>query len=151
ADLHAQQVASSPAAPSASAPNADPAPPRPAATPSKRPSDYLNDELPHWLRFSGEYRTRGESVSAIAFKPDNGDSYDLGRLRLNMSLIPMPWLKLQVQAQDAEVFGRNPVKPGAAPHEDDFNLRQAYVEVGNVESKKLGLRVGRQELFFGEQ
>src|SRR5262249_8338705 len=66
-------------------------------------------------------------------------------------LIPISWLKLQLQGQDAELFGRNPIKPGAPAYENAFNLRQAYLEFGNVESSKLGLRVGRQELFFGEQ
>jgi hypothetical protein len=149
-NLHAQ-VSVAAASP---APSAVPAAPSSGTTPAaqnKRASDYLNEELPHWLRMNGELRMRGESVGGIGFKPDNDDSYALGRLRVNLGILPTPWLKFQLQGQDAELFGRNPVKPGAPPYEDAFNLRQAYVEVGNVESSKLGLRVGRQELYFGEQ
>jgi hypothetical protein len=150
ANLHAQQSAAvALPAPTSASPAGAPA----AATPAqnKRASDYLNEQLPHWLRLSGEYRTRGEAVAGLAFKPLSGDAYDLGRLRVNTTLIPTSWLKFQFQGQDTELFGRNPVKADAAPYEDAFNLRQAYVEAGNVESSKFGLRVGRQEMFFGEQ
>ncbi len=155
-NLHAQQsVAAASTAPAAAAmPAAAAAAATPARAPaaqSKRASDYLNEQLPHWLQLNGEYRTRGEAVGGIGFKTDNGDAYALGRLRVNMTFIPTSWLKLQVQGQDAELFGRNPIKPDAPPYEEAFNLRQAYVEIGNVENSKLGLRVGRQELFFGEQ
>src|SRR4029079_8807367 len=74
----------------------------------------------------------------------------LGRLRLNTTLAPISWLKLQLQGQDAQVVARN-VKPDAAPFEDTFDVRQAYVELGNPEGKTFGVRVGRQELVFGEQ
>ena len=100
-------------------------------------SDYLNEQMPHWLRLSGEYRIRGEAVEGVGLKPNNNDSYALGRTRLNMTLIPTSWLKLQFQGQDAELFGRNPVKADAAPYEDAFNIRQAYVEIGNVEAIQL--------------
>jgi hypothetical protein len=141
-NLHAQLPVAA-AAPAAAA--------SPPAAQNKRTSDYLNERLPHWLVLNGEYRTRGESVSGIGFKPDNDDTYALGRLRINMGISPTPWLRFQFQGQDAELFGRNPIKPDAPPHENAFNLRQAYVEAGNLESSKFGLRVGRQELFFGEQ
>jgi hypothetical protein len=55
-----------------------------------------------------------------------------------------------LQGQDSQVMGRN-AKPDVAPFEDTFDVRQAYVEFGNPESNRFALRVGRQELFFGEQ
>ena len=122
---------------------------KPAAQ-SKRASDYVNAQLPYWLRLSGEYRTRFEGVGATAFKADNNDAYVLGRARLNTTVIPASWLKLQFQGQDSQVWGRNP-KPDAPPYENTFDVRQAYVELGSVETSKFGLRAGRQELSFGEQ
>ncbi len=121
-----------------------------AATTSKRASDYVNKELPHWLRLSGEYRVRFEGLGGFAFKPDNDDAFVLGRARVNTTIIPTSWLKLQFQGQDAQVWGRNQ-KPDGPPYQDTFDVRQAYVELGNMESSKFGLRVGRQELSFGEQ
>jgi hypothetical protein len=38
-----------------------------------------------------------------------------------------------------------------SPFEDTFDLRQAYVEFGRLEGNTFELRVGRQELVFGEQ
>jgi hypothetical protein len=154
ANLHAQgsaaAVASSGSAAASPAGAAATPAPRPAAQ-DKRFSDSLNEQLPKWLRLSGEYRVRGEAVDGLGFKPFKDDAYALGRARLNTTFIPASWLKLQFQGQDAEILGRNPVGPDAAPYEDSFDVRQAYVEVGNVESSKLGLRVGRQEMVFGEQ
>jgi hypothetical protein len=43
------------------------------------------------------------------------------------------------------------VKPDAPPFEDTFDLRQAFIEFGKVEAPPVVLRVGRQELVFGEQ
>jgi len=65
-------AASSPAssaAPAAAAPSGT-AP----AVQNKRASDYLNEELPHWLRLSGEYGIRGVSAGGIGFKGDNHQS-----------------------------------------------------------------------------
>jgi Alginate export len=121
-----------------------------AAPTAKRVSDSVNQQMPPWLRLNGEYRFRFEGLGGSAFRPDADDGYVLGRARVNTTIIPTNWMKLQFQGQDSQVWGRNP-KPDAPPFEDTFDVRQAFVEFGNVESSKLGLRVGRQELFFGEQ
>src|SRR5262245_57062451 len=121
-----------------------------AAPASKRISDSVNQQLPRWLRLNGEYRFRFEGLGGTTFRPDANDAYVLGRARINTTIIPTNWMRLQFQGQDGQVWGRNP-KPDAPPFEDTFDVRQAFVEIGNVESSKLGLRVGRQELYFGEQ
>jgi hypothetical protein len=123
--------------------------PKAVASP-RRPSDDVNDSLPQWLRFNGEYRMRLEGISGSAFQPDADDAYALSRVRLNLTVAPQPWLRAVFQAQDAQVMGRNP-KPDGPPFEDTFDLRQAYVEMGHREGNTFELRVGRQELVFGEQ
>jgi hypothetical protein len=114
------------------------------------PSDELNSQLPKWLRFSGEYRTRFEGVTGAGFKDNSDDAYLLSRLRLNMKIQPTPWLRFNFQGQDARVFWKNQ-NPAAPPYQNTFDIRMAYVEMGDSEKKTFGLRVGRQELFFGEQ
>jgi hypothetical protein len=114
------------------------------------PSDELNKELPKWLRFSGDYRARLEGFTGGAFKSDNSDAYLLSRIRLNMQIKPTPWLKFYAQGQDAHVFGKNQ-NPAAPPFQNAMDLRQAYVEIGETEKGIVGMRVGRQELVFGEQ
>ncbi|HEX4998189.1 MAG TPA: alginate export family protein [Terriglobia bacterium] len=128
---------------------AENAPPA-AAKPPEKLSESLNRSIPKWVSFSGEYRMRVEGLGGIGFKPALTDAYTLSRLRLNVLFKPTPWMRLMLQGQDAEVMARN-AKPDAAPFQDKFDLRQAYVEIGNAETKSFALKVGRQELFFGEQ
>jgi hypothetical protein len=137
--LFAQQPAAQPAV-------ATPAPP---ASPTTPLLTYVNRELPPWLRFSGEYRMRVEGFDGGGFKPDTSDAYALSRVRLNMRVSPTYWMRFQVQAQDAQVFGKN-IKPDSPPFENTMDIRQAYLEFGKTEVPSVLLRVGRQELAFGE-
>jgi hypothetical protein len=111
---------------------------------------HLNKHLPAWLRFSGEYRMRLEGFDGGSFKADTRDAYDLSRLRLNMRVAPSSFMRFNFQVQDSQVFGKN-AKPDAAPFENTMDLRQANVEFGKAEAPSVLLKVGRQEMFFGEQ
>jgi hypothetical protein len=122
-------------------------------TPAKTsfvPSDELNKELPKWLRFSGDYRARLEGFTGGAFKKDNSDAYLLNRFRVNLLIKPTSWLKFYAQGQDARVFWKNQ-NPAAPPFQNTMDLRLAYMEIGETEKGIAALRVGRQELVFGDQ
>src|SRR5262245_33497734 len=125
----------------------------PAKAPTPPPthllSDDLNTNLPEWLHLNGEYRSRFEGLGGLGFKPNTDDAFLLGRLRLNMRVSATSWMRFQVQAQDSQAMWRN-AKPDAPPYEDAFDLRQGYVEFGNSDNSAVTLKVGRQELFFGE-
>ncbi len=120
-----------------------------AAAQAQKPSSWLNEELPSWLQFSGEYRARVEGFEGGGFKPDNSDAYVLSRLRLNASIKPAPWFRIVGQAQDARVFGNDRVAD-APPYQNTMDLRLAYAEVGRGDGIFV-IRAGRQELDFGEQ
>ncbi len=128
-------------------PAQQPAPP--AAAPFA-PSDELNKNLPPWMRFFGEYRVRFDGQEGAGFKPANDDNYLLSRLRVNLLLRPASWLKLFGQTQDTRVFWKNQ-KPYGPPYQNTFDLRLAYVEIGDSDKKAVGLRVGRQEINLGDQ
>jgi hypothetical protein len=113
------------------------------------PLEEVNRQLPTWLRFSGEERVRFEGFDGGGFQPNNSDAYLLQRVRLNMRLLPANWLRFHFQTQDARVFFKKQ-KPYAAPYQDTWNLRLAYVEIGDNE-KASGFRVGRQELAYGDE
>jgi hypothetical protein len=120
------------------------------ATPATQPLlTHVNQALPEWLKFSGEYRMRFEGFDGGAFKVDTRDAYVLNRVRLNMRVLPTYWMRFQIQAQDAQAFWKN-AKPDAPPFENTMDIRQAYVEFGKAEAPTVLLRVGRQELVFGE-
>jgi hypothetical protein len=105
--------------------------------------------LPKWLSFSGEYRFRQEGFWGGAYRANNEDGYALSRIRLNLRIAPRSWMKLFFQGQDARVFGKN--TPPGPPFRDTMDLRQAYLELGDSEKRSFALRVGRQELVYGEQ
>ncbi len=149
--LLAQQV-SAVVANAASAPSdkqPDPAPPAPP-TP-KAPSDILNAHLPSWLHFSGEIRLRGAGILGDFFKPDSNDAYMLTRLRLNMRIKASPWMSFNFQAQDAHMIGAT--QTGSLPplQQDIFDLRLAYIELGQENKTPIQARIGRQELAFGDE
>jgi hypothetical protein len=93
---------------------------------------------------------RLEGFDGGSYKAHTRDAYALSRLRLNMRVAPTYWMRFQFQAQDSQVFGKN-TKPDAPPFENTIDMRQAYAEFGKAEVPSVLLRVGRQEMFFGEQ
>jgi hypothetical protein len=81
----------------------------------------------------------------------NDDIFVLNRFRLGLAFKPTDWLKFYAQGQDAhEWFSDRPSIPGqlGAEGDDNFDLRQAYVQVG---PKDLNLTAGRQVLLYGDE
>jgi hypothetical protein len=109
---------------------------------------YANSELPKWLHLDGEDRVRMETLDGVAFKPAD-NTYLLQRLRLNLNILPVSWLKFAFQAQDSRVFFTN-VSPAPTSQRDAMDLRVGYVQIGKGEEGPVSLRVGRQGLDFGE-
>jgi hypothetical protein len=122
-------------------------PPAGAAAIVESPASALNESLPTWLRFGGEYRARFEGYSGGSFKANTSDDYLLSRLKLQVTIQPTRWLKFFGEGMDARAFEKSPALP---PYQNTWDVRQGYVELGSF-SKGIGLRVGRQELMFGEQ
>ena len=81
------------------------------------------------------------------------DTWLLNRFRLGVLWKPTPWLRFYAQGQDSREFeSKRPNIPGAmgAEGDDNFDLRQAYVELG-APGFPLSLRAGRQLLAYGEE
>jgi len=111
------------------------------------PLSHLNSEMPRWLCFTLGYRTRFESYSAGDFQSGNADSYLLTRFRLGMLFKPERWFRVYTELQDATAFGKTP--PLAPPYQSTWDLRRAYVDLGDLEEGRVAFRVGRQDLAFG--
>src|SRR5690242_2925163 len=125
-----QMAASSPAAaPSApkqdaqSAPKADP--------PAASPLDGVNHALPKWIQFGGQVRLRMEGYTDGGFNPANEDAYLLTRLWLNVKVQATPWLKFYAQSMDSHAPWKKSL-PAGAPFRDTMDLRQGYVELGDI-------------------
>lgn len=121
----------------------------PQDPPRFSPAAALNDRLPKWLRFDGEYRARLEAgLTGKLFHANTSDTYFLNRFRFGVAVRPTNWLKFYGQGVDARAFYKNP--PETNGFFDRFDLRQAYMEVGDTEKGTLAVRAGRQAFYFGE-
>ncbi len=78
---------------------------------------------------------------------DYSDDYFLTRLRANVMIKPVAWLKAFAQTQDSRAFGYNSPIPGST--KNTLDLRQAYVELSGEGKQSPMVRVGRQEMVFG--
>ena len=115
--------------------------------PSGPPAVGLSGQVADWLQIRGEFRGRLEGFGNGAYKADNQDGYMLDRFRFNATMAPSKLAKFVVQVQDARAFDK---KAGgdSNPFRDTLDLRLAYGDLGGTRHL---LRVGRQELVFGEQ
>jgi len=143
--------------PPAAPPAAAPKPSAPAistkplsAAPPTGASVRDKEEWPGWLQVGAEARGRAEMFTGIGYQRGNQDLYYLHRLRLNAAIQARSWLRLFTQVQDSEALGFN-TRPIPNNHADTVDLRQGYLELGNARDTPWGLRVGRQELIFGEE
>lgn len=110
----------------------------------------VNEALPAWVRFGGEYRLRWEGRTGLGGKEDQDDSYALSRLRLDLTFKLGEHWRVFLQGQDSQAFGYN-TDPDPVAVENDLDLRQAYVEYRQREKTGWSVRAGRQELAYGDQ
>jgi hypothetical protein len=115
-----------------------------------QPVSELDQTLPKWLQLSGSDRVRVEDQEDIGFKANHSDFHVLNQLWLGVSIRPESWLSFFGQAQDSRIF-LNGVVADAPPLANTWDLHQAWVQLGGVEKYPVAVRVGRQELNFGEQ
>ena len=113
------------------------------------PVERLNQALPRWLRFGGEYRSRVEGQDGIRYTTTN-DTYMLSRFRLNMTIQPADWLSFVGETQDSRIVFNQHI-PSASPDQNTWDLRQAYVQLGNSTEGWANLIVGRQVFAFGSE
>lgn len=141
---------------------AAPLPPPPASEAAKSAgllNDALREASPAWekwdvggqARFRYDLKHNGGMSPNADFLPggaDNDNDFFLFRQKLHLGWQPESWLKFFVQGRGAQVAsdGRDP-----SPDEDVADLQQAYIQLGDAKLFPLTLKVGRQELIYGDQ
>lgn len=110
--------------------------------PDFAPVSLLNAQLPPWIRFGWEERFRYEGYVNGEFRLHNNDSYILLRTRVSLTLKPTSWLTAVAQVQDARPFLQTP--PLGPPNLNAWDLKLAYVQLGDPEKRWISMRVGRQ-------
>ena len=121
----------------------------PPDNPLWQPTTELSERIPSWLQFDGTYRLRMEDQSGISFK-DLSDSHLLGQLQFGVKLKPLSWLSFYGQTQDSRMYLNGAITK-APPYENTFDIHQVWGELGSLDRYHFKVRVGRQELAFGEQ
>jgi alginate export protein len=106
--------------------------------------------LPPWLQLGGQIRGRLEEPSGTSLISNSPDAYYLSRIRLDLGIKPVSWLRFFVEAQDARVAGYN-TSPAPSTINNPIDLRQGYVELKFEAPVTVTARVGRQELLFGDE
>jgi hypothetical protein len=111
------------------------------------PIKSFDGDLPGFLCFTGGYRARFEGFSGGGFT-DSSDSYMLTRFRLGMVVKPARWFYVYTELQDARVALTNSFS--APPYQSTWDLRRAHADFFDIEHSRVALRIGRQDLNFGD-
>jgi Alginate export len=113
------------------------------------PITQLDQSLPSWIQFGGQFRDRVESQYGLGYK-NIDDTYDLTQLRIGIYLQPTSWLKLVGVTQDSRVFFNNRVA-NAPPYQNIWDIREAYVQLGSSTEGWFDLIAGREIFSFGDE
>jgi hypothetical protein len=113
------------------------------------PITNLDELLPSWIQFGGQFRNRAESQDGLSYGTVN-DTYDLTQLRIGIDIQPTKWFKLVGVTQDARVFFDHHV-PNAPPYQNIWDIREAYVQLGSSTEGRVDLIAGRQMFSFGDE
>lgn len=105
-------------------------------------------KLPAWLQLGIQIRGRMEAPSGVSMVNSSSDTYYLSRIRVEIGIKPVSWLRFFAQAQDARVAGYNSA-PAPTTIYNPMDLRQGYIALNREGPVNVGLRAGRQELAFG--
>jgi hypothetical protein len=140
-------------------------PKAPVIPPPKEPvsagllNDYLRMQSPAFSEWDigGQFRFRYELKDDAGSFPnrdfisrgqDNHNDYFLFREKIHVGWQPEGWLKFYVEGRGAQVASdeRDP-----SPDEDVFDLHQAYIQLGGTKDFPLRLKIGRQEMLYGDE
>jgi hypothetical protein len=113
------------------------------------PTTRVDELLPQWIQFGGQFRDRAESQTGLGYAPVN-DAYDLTQLRFGIYLQLTKWLELVGVTQDSRVFLNQHV-PNAPPYQNIWDIREAYARFGSPSEGWINLVAGRQMFSFGDE
>ena len=112
---------------------------------------------PLTLDFGGQLRFRFERDDGLTVKgydPGRDDQLLLERLRLEVRVRAGTQAQLFLQLQDAHAFltrlGSGDFRT-SNPLEDTLDVRQLYVDWSHIGGTALGVRLGRQQISYGDQ
>lgn len=106
------------------------------------------------ITFSGNVRVRGEIDMRDFDQSTPPNTFTLLRARLGMEARPVEFVKIFLQVQDSRVFGQEKDPSGSfntLAHTQNVDLHQGYFEIQRVFLDALSVRIGRQEISYGNE
>jgi len=101
-----------------------------------------------------EIRENNRDFHAGADNHEITDGVSLrNRFRIGLTIAPNSWVKLYGQTQDSrEAFSERPNIPGvnSADGDDQWDLRQAYLAIGDLKKFPVQVTIGRQAITYGD-
>lgn len=121
------------------------------AAEGEAPAESVLPEIARRLSFGGQIRSRYEIRRPTSYGPGwmgKTDDLILLRTRVHVKAEVSEVIDAFVQIQDSRVWGD---EASVVSDEEGLDLHQAWVEVHELFSEHLALKVGRQELKYGDQ
>jgi hypothetical protein len=81
---------------------------------------------------------------------DNNNNYFLYKIRPRIGY-NSEWFSALVEGRHSGTESDERNRPGPNPEADEFDLHQAYVVVGNHKEFPVSLKIGRQEMIYGDE
>lgn len=113
------------------------------------PLKDLDEQLPSWLALGGQYRSRLEAAGHNDFE-QKSDAYLLSQFRLWLILKAASWLTIVGETQDSRIFFNQIIQPKGS-YQNTWDVRQAYLQLGNLTGGWWDVTAGRQIFSFGEE
>ena len=122
-------------------------------------NDWLrkqSDDFTEW-DLGGQFRVRYENKENAGSFPnrdfirlgqENSNDYLLFREKIHLGCTPLPWVGFYAEMRDSRELWD---KRSPSPEADAFDLHQAFISLGNPKRFPIELKVGRQELAYGDQ
>jgi hypothetical protein len=100
--------------------------------------------------FKDNFAVPGLSPEAVDFRAVGGEEngYVLMREKIHLGYTPTGWFSVYAEGRNSASYSdsRSP-----DPESDVFDLHQAFIKLGGIESFPITLKVGRQELVYGDE
>src|SRR5436190_10686080 len=134
---------------------------------AEHPSTASFTSLNDWLRaqepafsnwdIGGQFRVRYEARENAGSFPnrdfiergqDNSNDYLLLREKFHVGYTPQPWVTVFAEARDSRALSdrRNP-----SVDQDELDLHQAFLALGDAKAFPISVKFGRQELAYGDE
>jgi len=100
------------------------------------------------VKFDGQIRARNEADARDFNSDTEVNTYSLLRTRFGAAIQPTSDVNVYIQIQDSRAFGS---EPSTLANTANVDIHQAFFQVNDLWGYPLTLKIGRQEMVYGNQ